>query len=252
MELRAQAVLEEESISLHPEECSDVTDIISQLTPAVHKTFAPDSSQYIFWEQQQQYNMLKEKRQMKWHLLLIRFALNLKYLSSTAYRAMRESGMIALPSERTLYDYTHWVKLHTGVQYEFVERLKSLLETELSSRPHNIALSMDEMKIKNGLVFNKHTGSLTGFVDLGSANEDIERLLGDSQTPTVRKLADQAFVFVARAIFKPNLTVPIAHYFSASLSGTDMYTHTRIFIDTQYHCYTYVHIVSYIPAFFLS
>ena len=108
------------------------------------------------------------------------------------------------------------------------------------------------MKIKNGLVFNNHTGSLT---DLGSANEDIERLLGDShlgdsQKPTVKKLADQAFVFMARAIFKPNLTVPVAHYFSASLSGTDMYTHTRI--DTQYHCYTYVHIVSYIPAFSLS
>ncbi len=34
---------------------------------------------------------------------------------------------------------------------------------------------MDEMKIKNGLVFNKHTGSLTCFVDLGSANKDISK-----------------------------------------------------------------------------
>ncbi len=57
-----------------------------------------------------------------------------------------------------------------------MEHLKSLLESELPSKPHQIALSMDEMKIKNGLVFNKHTGTLTGFVDLGTANEDIERL----------------------------------------------------------------------------
>ncbi len=33
---------------------------------------------------------------------------------------------------------------------------------------------MDEMKIKSGLVFNKHTGGLCGFIDLGSANRDIE------------------------------------------------------------------------------
>ena len=32
---------------------------------------------------------------------------------------------------------------------------------------------MDEMSIKGGLVFNKHTG----FVDLGSVNKDIEACL---------------------------------------------------------------------------
>ncbi len=75
-------------------------------------------------------------------------ALNLKYLSSNAYRALCESGMIALPSERTLFDYTHWVTPHTGVQCEFVEQLKLSMESELPSKPHHIALSMDEMKIK--------------------------------------------------------------------------------------------------------
>ncbi len=105
-------------ISLGPQEktlrlkSADVTNLIAELTPAVQKTFPPDSPQHIFWQQQCRYNELKEKRQMKWHPLLIRFALNLKYLSSTAYQAIRESGMIALPSERTLYDYTHWVKPH--------------------------------------------------------------------------------------------------------------------------------------------
>ena len=128
IELKVLKVLEKEAISLHPEESADVSNLISELTPIVRQQFTPDSPQYIFWEQQCQYNALKEKRQMKWHPLLIRFALNLKYLSSNAYRAIRESGMIALPSERTLYNYTHWVVPHTGVQCEFVEHLKSLLE----------------------------------------------------------------------------------------------------------------------------
>ena len=76
--------------------------------------------------------------------------------------------------------------------------------------------------IKSGLVFNKHSGSLSGFVDLGSANRDIEVAVGgsgDLGESSTGQLAEQVFVFLARAVFKPSLSVPIAHYFSASLKG---------------------------------
>ena len=33
-------------------------------------------------------------------------------------------------------------------------------------------------------------------------------------------MADQVFVFLARSVFKPSLSVPVAHYFSSSLKGT--------------------------------
>ena len=76
---------------------------------------------------------------------------------------------------------------------------------------------MDEMKIKSGLVFNKHSGTLVGFVDLGSVNREIEQVMGeDTQDSSSGKLA-QVFVIMARAIFKPSLSVPLAHYFSSSL-----------------------------------
>ena len=48
--------------------------------------------------------------------------MNLKYASTMAYRAVRNSGILHLPSERTLADYTHWSAPHAGVQLEFVER----------------------------------------------------------------------------------------------------------------------------------
>ena len=148
---------------------------------------------------------------------MIRFALNLKYLSSSAYRGIMESGLISLPSERTLIDYTHWITPHSGVQYEFIEHLKSELERDLPTRPHNCTLMMDEMKIKSGLVFDKPNGTLTGFVDLGSVANDIELVLSDLSCE--RALAEHAFVFMARAIFKPTLCMPVAHFFSSSLSG---------------------------------
>ena len=36
---------------------------------------------------------------------------------------------------------------------------------------------MDEMKLKSGLVFKSRTGVLSGFVDLGSCNRDIEQVM---------------------------------------------------------------------------
>ena len=215
---KVQELIQKNGVELQPDDASDFSKIIADVTSVVEKEFPANSPQRIFWKQQLEYNSLQDKRQIKWHPLVLRFALNLRYVSPAAYRAVRGSGLIRLPSERTLVDYSHWTTPHVGVQCEFIEELKAALDTELSSHPKLVTLSMDEMKIKSGLVFNKHSGSLVGFVDLGSVNEDIEAVLGDG-TENEKKLADHAFVFMARAVFKPTLSIPIAHYFSQSLSG---------------------------------
>lgn len=145
-----------------------------------------------------------------------RFALNLKYLSSSAYRAVRQSGVINLPSERTLVDYTHWSSPHSGVQLEFIEKFLTMLNDHAPSGHNHCTLSMDEMKIKSGLVFSMKDGNLVGFIDLGTVNRDIEQLMSGS---VERKMADHVFAFMVRAVFKPSLSAPIAHYFSSNLKG---------------------------------
>ena len=80
---------------------------------------------------------------------------------------------------------------------------------------------MDEMKIKASLVFSKRSGRLVGFIDFGGGNRDIECLTtssGDTFSENGR-LADQAFVCMVRAVFKPSLNPPVAHYFSLNLKG---------------------------------
>ena len=136
-------------------------------------------------------------------------------MSTSAYRATRLSGVINLPSERTLADYTHWTTPHCGVQLDFIEEFLRLL-ADVPCGQHHCALSMDEMKIKSGLVFDKHSGTLVGFTDIGSVNRDIEMIMsGNSE----KEPADQAFVFLARAVFKPSLSLPVAHYLSFKLRG---------------------------------
>lgn len=56
----------------------------------------------IFWQQQQN---VQHKQRNRWHPLMIRFALNLKYLSSGAYGAVGD-----LSSKRTPF------QLHKGTQ----------------------------------------------------------------------------------------------------------------------------------------
>ena len=48
----------------------------------------------------------------------MKWCLHLKFISSGAYHALRKSGMITLPSERTLCDYTHWMPAKIGFMPE--------------------------------------------------------------------------------------------------------------------------------------
>ena len=215
-------LIDNQGVSLQDDDATDISEIFTECSTSIDKRYPTESPQRIFWEEQQKYNSLRDKRQMRWHPLVIRFALNLKYMSTSAYRAVHQSGIISLPSQRTLSDYTHWASAHSGVQIEFVEHLKSLFESEVKlPQQHQCALSMDEMKIKSGLVFSKRNGSLVGFIDLGSVNRDMEQLASDDITANSSngRLANQMFVFMARAVFQPSLAVPVAHYPSLNLTG---------------------------------
>ena len=63
----------------------------------------------MFWNQQFE-AASRNKHGMRWHPLMIRWCLYVQYLSSGAYEALRESGIIRLPSQRTLRDYTHHIE----------------------------------------------------------------------------------------------------------------------------------------------
>ena len=86
------------------------------------------------------------------------------------------------------------------------------------------ALSMDEMKIRSGLFFRKHTGELLGFANLGEANENLQNLVETlNGQNAVTKVAEEVLVFMIRHISKPSSCYPVAMYPSVSLSGEKLY-----------------------------
>lgn len=63
---------------------------------------------------------------------------------------------------------------HNGVQLEFIEQFRSMLD-DMSTDDHECTVSMDEMKVKDGLVFSTKTGCMVGFADLGRVNRNLEQ-----------------------------------------------------------------------------
>lgn len=126
----------------------------------------------------------KDKRQIRWHPIMIRWCLALKLSSSAAYHTMRDTGFIRLPSERTLRYYTHVFQSKVGIQPEVNDQLADEANLDaLEDYQKYVGVIFDEVKIKEGLVFNKYTGQIIGFTDLGEVNNKIAELEQSTDKP---------------------------------------------------------------------
>ena len=100
-----EGVQVEDPESLH----NDLQKIVTDSSRQVEAAVPVDSFQKLFWEQQKKAALLKNSQSMRWHPLMIKWCIYLKYLSRKVYETIRDSGCVALPSQRTLRDYTHCV-----------------------------------------------------------------------------------------------------------------------------------------------
>ena len=67
----------------------------------------------LFWEQQKEYAK-GNPRAIRYHPMVIRFCISLAAKSGSAYDELRSSGIHILPSQRTLRDYTNFIKPSVG------------------------------------------------------------------------------------------------------------------------------------------
>ena len=180
---------------------SDFKTIMNNVTDHVRKDYPEQSFKRIFWEQQLQIANATNSRQIRWHPAIIKFCLHLKFISSGAYHALRNGGVITLPSERTLRDYTNW--MHPGVG--FLPQVDAHIAKEASiteEKDRFTILIWDEMKIKDDFIFNKHTCELVGFTnifDVNSQLDKVEQQLVQSSSPH-RKLATRAAFSCPRVV----------------------------------------------------
>ena len=216
-------ITDQVGFNIGPETTSDLSTIMEGENRNVQKLYPEGSFQRIFWDQQLEAAKYQKACNMKWHPLMIKWCLYLRYKSSGAYELLRESGCVKLPSQRTLRDYTHVIKKATGFSLELDAQLMKAADIEcLEMWQKCVMLILDEMKIREDLVYDKCTDELIGFTDLGDINNHLlqfEKSLQDQQIPT---LADSMLVFMVGGLFI-SLQYPYAQFPCASITGDLLY-----------------------------
>ena len=214
---------EKKSIEVDEMLHEDLESIMTEMNEDVQKSHADSSFKTIFWQQQLEANKVKNKGQVRWHPAMIRWCLNLKLISSGAYGAMRSSGVLVLPSERTLRDYTHWIKSDSGFVDEVDKQLMD--KTNVNNLPEFqkfVCLIFDEVKIKEQLVYDKHTSQIIGFVNLGDVNNQLLEMERSESGEMQQCVAKNMLVFMVRGLFM-KLEFPYAQFPCSSISGDVIY-----------------------------
>ena len=85
-----------------------------------------------------------------------------------------------------------------------------MLQTESDNLPESkwyVILTLDEMKIKEVIVFDKNTGEMIGLTNFGDINNAIQDLQKDDHPPTATHL----LTLMVQGVFI-HLEFPVAHY----------------------------------------
>ena len=198
----------------------DLVHIMNENTNSVREAYAKGTFSRLLWDEQLKATTAKNPCQIRWHPMLIKWCLNLKLLPSSAYHALRTSGFLTLPSERTLRDYLHYFVSKPGFQNEVHQQLLEEVNLlQLSESKKYVSLIIDEMKIKEGLVYNKQSGNVIGFTDLGDINNHLTQLENGYEHPSV---ATHVLVLMIHgAFFK--LEFPYAHFGTEGICADEIY-----------------------------
>ena len=146
----------------------------------------------------------------RYHPQFIRFCLSLQAKSSSAYDELSE--VLVLPSQRCLRNYKHTFKARPGIVKENVDKLASLT-SDFGGIQQYIGIIFDEMKIRNDLVFDKMSGQLIGYVDLGDPVIDYVSFEDNTQ------FAQYALVFMIRGLCT-SLKAVFSYHFTGSSGST--------------------------------
>lgn len=146
----------------------------------------------LFWQQQKKL-LTRSSTGERYHPMVIPYCLSLATKSPAYYEELRKSKILVLPSQRTLKDYRNCIRPKAGFQEEVIEELKDLTNNYFDVQRY-IVLVFDEMKIMSNLVFDKVTGELIGYLDLGDPDINFGTL---EKADTI---ASHALVFFIRGI----------------------------------------------------
>ena len=197
--------LQSSSVQLDEDLSSDINKVMSENLQTASPFMA------LFWQQQLKHF---KKGLRQYHPMIIRFCLSVAAKSSAAYDELRKSGVLCLPSQRTLRDYRNAILPRVGFNSSVISELKQTVQ-KFEGHQRFVCISFDEMKISEGLVFDKYNGQLIGFLDLGDGE------INEACLQKERTLATHALLFLVRGI-SSDLKFPLAYFATEGVTSTQI------------------------------
>ena len=196
--------------------------VMEQEKESLEKEFPRNSPQRLLWDEQVKANQRKSKG-MRWHPAILRLCIALHAKSASAYMLLRESGFLSLPHQKTLYQYTHFTNNLPGFNSEYFQRICTDLKiNSLQEHEKNIIMSIDEMKVHEGLVYSTKTGEIVGFTSLGTINDELATYTQKCKKSVEPKMASHVLVVMIRAVCA-SFVAPIAYFATVGATSDQLY-----------------------------
>lgn len=147
----------------------------------------------------------------RWSEETVRLAIQWHASSPCTYELIRECRSMSLPSRRTLHNY---IGRCTGEAVS--SAMKQRLEQEAayhSGQALHGSVVVDEMSLKQELVYQQHGDVMDGFVDFGG----LERHYKEDGCLATHLLC---FLFVGLSV---HYRLPVAYYFTRALTGEQLH-----------------------------
>ena len=212
------SLIKNEGVTIDVETSNDLTELLStnKISPA----------QALFLQQQVKASQKDNSKGMRWHPTMIRLALSLHITSPAAYELLRDTGMVKLPSSRTLFDYAKVKPAQEGIDEVVIESIGKRVDKLKPECKKYFVLMADEMHISQNLVFQKSTGSMIGFTNLDDVDKEVQNLEAylndnndDNREPVI---AQKVLVYMVKGV-ACNIKGVIATYAVANMSVNQMY-----------------------------
>ena len=164
---KLQQLQEEHSVNIDEPLKTDLEGIMEESTSKVHETYPPGS--FLYFE---------TSNYKQWRLRIVASLGGIQWWwngvltwnwSGRTYNALRST--LVLPSERTLRDYTHYYESKPRFDDELDKQLMKEAQVDtIQDFQKYVCLVLDEVRVKEGLVYDKHSLQVIGFVNLGDIN----------------------------------------------------------------------------------
>ncbi|XP_030833255.1 uncharacterized protein LOC105444767 isoform X2 [Strongylocentrotus purpuratus] len=212
----------EEAKSVTELESKSFAQVLQQEENSIAKEFPDKSPQQLLWQEQLR-RLNRKGTGMRWHPAILRLCIALHAKSAAAYNVLRDSGFLTLPHQTTLFQYTHFTDNPPGLNAQFFQRVCSDIKfSSLQQHEKNIMLSIDEIKVSEGLVFSQSTGEIVGFTSLGTLNDELQKYARDCEGAKEPKMASHILTVMIRAICA-SYRSPIAYFATLGATSDQLY-----------------------------